>query len=822
MKLVKVRNSIRIEKASLILVLLFFIHAGVWAQIIPSQPQNQNPTRPQTNSNGIPNQENPRQAPNPNRTPINRVPVTGTEATNARTIELTVEDQAAITREDSIRMAIEDQDAEDLALTTLRRRIFGYKYFSQAVYDPNAAINIPTPNNYALGAGDQLVIDIYGAIAPIHQETTVNADGLITVPNAGPVKVGNMGMDEAKRAIKSALKKSYPGIDSYIFVSVNLGNIRSIKVNILGDVIAPGTYTMTSFSTALNAMYACGGPSEVGSYRRINIIRDNKVIKTLDLYDILISGKSDDNILLKDQDVIQVPPVVNRVITTGFLNRTGLFETIPGETIQNLLDYSGGFNKDAYQQRVKIYRNTKKERRILDIDYPDFENIPVLHGDSLVVERILERFENLVSIEGAIFRPGEYSLSNNPTLTKLINTAEGLREDALATRISVLRTNDDLSIENFSFNLRNINSGLGSDFELRRLDQVLVPSIFDLTEVAFIRISGAINNPDAEEGVELPYVKNMTIQDVMVRVGGVTEAASLSNIEIVRRKRNVDPSKANAQIADIILVDLDEQFQMQDTKESLVLQPYDEIIIRNSPNYQEQIYVEIQGEVLFPSVYGVKTKEERISDILERAGGLTLQAYPEGATLIRTVELSEIELQLKRRALEGIAGAGTNTTVVNVEEVEPTQQQSIGIDLNRIINRPGGIDDLILQDGDIIRIPRVLQTIRVQGEVLYPNTVKYIDNNTFKDYISNAGGFTKRSLRGASYVIYANGSVDRTRRFLGFNIYPKVRPGSEIIVPERAQNTAESLNRVSGIVQTLSATIGALVGIYGLVQLNRF
>lgn len=809
MKFVKVRNSTRITKAIVSLVILFSFNTQVKGQFIPSQTQTpqQIPAGTQVPVNG----------PTQNNQPVqNRVPVPN-DPQNVRNVDITAQDEVAITREDSIRMVIEAREEEDLQLTALRRRVFGYKFFNQIVLDPNAAINIATPNNYVLGANDELIID-YKGIGPIHQELVVNADGYIAEERAGVIKVGGVTIEVAKQRIKAALSKVIYGLGE---VNISLGNIRSIKVNIIGEVIAPGTYTMTSFSTIVNAMYACGGPNEIGTFREIKLIRNNKVTATLDLYDILINGKSDYNVLLQDQDVIQVSPIISRIAISGYLKRKGLFELKENEKLSDAISFAGGFDKDAYKHRIKVYRNTNRERKILDVLNPDYETTQMYDGDSIVVDRILERFENLVSIEGAVYREGEYSLDANPSLLKLVNAAEGLREDALAGRISVIRTNDDLTLENFSINLKDLKSGIASDFMLRRQDVVMIPSVFELTEGATIRISGAINNPDGIEGVEIPYMKNLSIEDVLIRVGGLTEAASLSRVEIVRRKRNVDASDSNAQISDIIVLDITPDYNVLKGEKNPVLLPYDEIFVRSSPNYQEQSFVEIQGEVFYPSLYGIRTKEEKVSDLIARSGGLTPQAYVEGATLIRTVTLSDVELEMKQRALEDIAASGTAAQIIEVDAVEPTQQQSIGIDLKRIMVNPGGPEDIMLRDGDLIKIPQLLETIRIQGEVLYPNTVKFKKGTTFKQYISGAGGFTKKSLRKRSYVLYANGSVDRTRKFLAFNIYPAVKPGSEIIVPQKAENTAEALNRASGIIQTLSATIGTLVGIYGLVQLNR-
>ena len=356
---------------------------------------------------------------------------------------------------------------------------------------------------------------------------------------------------------------------------------------------------------------------------------------------------------------------------------------------------------------------------------------------------------------------------------------------------------------------------------MKREDIITVPSIFDLTEPAYIHIQGALNNPDAEAGIEIPFVRNMTIEDVLVKVGGLSESASLSRVEVIRRKRNVDPTSTNAQISDIYNFDINANLNVEPTGTKFILLPFDEIFIRKSPNYIKQTFVEIQGEVIFPAKYGIKSKTEKISDIVQRSGGLTPQAYLEGATLVREIQLSEIEIAQRRQAINEIANSVKGNQIVEVEDVDATKNSSIGINLIKIMQNPGSSEDMILQDGDIIQIPKRLETVRVQGEVLYPTTVKFLDTKSFMNYISQAGGFTKRSLRSKSYILYANGSVDRTRKILFVNIYPKVAPGSEIIIPQKTATTQQQIAQVQGLFTTIGGTVSALLSIFAIFQLSK-
>ncbi len=762
------------------------------------------------------------------------VPTTTMEGRDAL---ITATDEAAITAEETRRLTLEAELEADEARAAIRKRVFGSNMFANSTFDFTQAINIATPNNYVLGPGDKITLNIHG----ISQEeiiTTVRPDGFIVLEKSGLVNVIGLPIEEAQAKIKSALARKYPGLggnNPNTFLRLTLSGYKSIKVNVRGEVIAPGTYTLTSFSTVMHALYSSGGPNEIGTFRQIHLIRGNRAIATIDLYDYLVNGYSKADFFLKDQDIVHVGPFVSRTAVSGNLKRSGLFEILPNETIADLIKYAGGFNQYAFSDILKLYRNTSNERKIVNVEKGAFNKELVNSGDSLVVERVLDRFENMVTIEGAVFRPGEYSLDSNPTVLALVKSAQGLREESLEGRINVFRTNSDLTVSNITLNLRDIELDKSLDQKLQRLDRVVVPSIFELTEKAYIRIQGAINNPDAKTGVELPYVKNMTIEDVITQVGGLTEAASLTNVLVSRRKRVIDPTQADAQISEVRNYTLSKDFDWVSGGHSDKLEPFDEIIVRTSPNYEKQGFVKVTGEVLYPGLIPIMYKNDKISDIIARAGGINQSlAYPKGATFIRQTALTERQ---RARREESMANQNVSAKIKSAEAVDETTEgpitarevdiaailpTEIGIELDLILRNPNNDEiNVTVQDGDEIFIPKRLETVRIEGEVLYPTSVKFNPSMRFLDYVSQSGGFTKKSARASAYVQYPNGKIDRTRKFLFARFHPKIEPGSEIVVPQKMATTAEQFNQFSGLIATISGTLGTIVTIIGLIRFTR-
>ena len=764
-----------------------------------------------------PNQVNPKgrtsQATQPNANPTQ-------EADPGRSKQQSTEaiDQSTLTDEE-----FRQSQAERTKLRELqeqRQKVFGYALFN----DPNLKsqfvenLNIATPRNYIVGPRDQLTIQMYG-FSEADFSQTVSSDGNVYFgqqSGVGPVFVSGLTIEQAKARITSRLTKRFAGLRSSslgpqnTFLEVSLGGtIRSIRVTVTGDAVKPGTYTVSSLATVMNVVYQAGGPNDIGSYRRVQLIRNNKVVATLDLYDYLLNGIQRNDLRLQDNDNIRFTTFIERVEITGTVKRANIFEMLPGETLERLLFYAGDFSALAYKNMVKITRLTDREAKVIDVSRPEFKTFTMQDGDLVAVEQLLSRFENKLTIEGAIYRPGQYSLDRNQTLKQLIATAEGLKDDAFTGRVTIIRTREDLAIENLSINLANILAGSEADIPLKREDQVIIPSRFDLVQPANISVRGEVNSPDPE----LPYMANMTLNDALLRTGGLKESAAASLVEVIRRKKDVDPRSPSAQIAEIFRFDVNRDLSISnDANKNFILEPFDQVIVRRSPNYAIQTYAFVAGEVIVPGSYPIRSKDQKISDLVSQSGGLTPQAYVEGATLIRPIKLSAEELRRKQKAIDEVAD-NANKTIVETEILSPNVPEAIGINLKKILASPGSSEDILLQEGDTLRIPKLLETVRIQGEVQLPNTVKFRSGQTFQDYISQTGGFTAKSQKRRAFIIYANGSVDKTRKFMFFNVYPRVEPGSEIVIPKRtvvpltAQQVLSSTVGVAGSLLTLVTTL---------------
>ncbi|MGN8226115.1 SLBB domain-containing protein [Gracilimonas sp. BCB1] len=682
-------------------------------------------------------------------------------------------------------------DTLDVLLDSTERDtsdIFGSDIFTSKSITFEPSLNIPTPKNYTLGPGDELFIDIWGASETTYQ-LVISPEGSIQISNVGPIVVSGLTVEEAKERLVSKLSNIYSGLkgpDKTTYMQVTLGDIRSIKVSIVGEVKAPGTYTLSSLSSVFNALYAAGGPNKGGSYRSIKVLRDGNVKQTVDLYKFLVSGDLSDNIILKDQDIIKVEPYVNRITVKGETKNVGLFETLDGETFSDLLEYAGGFNQFAYKKRVKLERKTDTEKRIVDIAYPENGNTVLHSGDIVTVGRILDRYENKVTIKGPVFRPGEYQLEENPTLTELIENAEGLMGDAFMERAVIYRTQKDYSIEAIPVNLNHLMSDTASaEIKLVKDDVVQISSIFDLRELRTVKISGSVLNPDTYK-----YVENSSLKDLIYQANGFKEEAAPYNIEIARRIPDSGSGKMNNQIAEIITVNIENGLAYNDKLEEIKLEPFDQVFVRKSPSYEVQQTVQITGEVMYPGDYTISSRNFRLTDLIEKSGGPTDFAYVEGASLTRNYgnEMEDLSVNLE-------------DSVTKQENIESLSQ--VGIQLQEAINNPNSEYDLLLQPGDVIEIPKRLQTVQIRGEVLYPINARYEDRRSFRSYISAAGGFTEQANTKKAYIVYANGEVDRTKKFLFFKSYPKVKPGSVLIIPPKEQRERMSTQERIAILSTI-------------------
>lgn len=729
-------------------------------------------------------------------------------------------EDSALMAEDSI--ALSKRSPKQLREDSLRARIYGAELFLNVNprFEPN--LSIATPLDYIIGAGDELRIDIYGNSEASH-DLEVTPDGNINIPYVGIVNVAGFSIQQATTRIKDKMATIYSAISSGATkVNVSLGNIRSIKVIVTGEVVKPGTYTLPSVASVFNALYSSGGPTSNGSLRSIKVIRGGEKVADLDLYEFLQTGSMTGNINLKDQDVIQVSPYNSRVEMIGAVKRPLLFEMKTGETFSDLLKYAGGFTEDAYTGRISVIRTTGKEYRIEDLLESQFSQFEPKSGDRYTVEKALERFANRILLEGAVFRPGAYELSPGLTLSMLIKKAEGLKEDAFLKHGYIIRLKDNFQREQLSFNAAEIMAGTAEDIPLRREDIVIIPSIFDLRSEYTVQINGEVRNPG-----RFDFAEGMTVQDLIIAAGGFTEAASGSQIEISRRIRSSEGEDISSmsRTAEIFTIDMNRELTSGGTQ--FVLQPFDLVNVRPAAGYELQRTVRLEGEVLYPGEYTLSRKDERVSDLIKRAGGFTTFAYVEGASLKRIPidtervdstsrrsrkemeSLQQLESERMSR-LQNLQMATLNPNVTSEDVQRKINNNYVGINLPEIMKNPGGSNDLLLEGGDVIRVPKQLQTVKISGEVLSPVTALYDANKSFKEYIFSAGGFNQQALKRRAFIVYANGSARSTKKFLFFNNYPKVKPGSEIFVPQRLPRERLGATQLIGLGTGL-ASLAAIV-----------
>jgi protein involved in polysaccharide export with SLBB domain len=697
--------------------------------------------------------------------------------------------------------------------SALRSKNFGAEVFAnpKSTFEPN--LQLPTPQNYILAAGDELLIDVSG-YSEASYRVKVSPEGFIRIPLVGPIPVNGLSIEQAKKNIISKLANTvYTNIKSgKTKVDINLVGIRSIKVTIIGEAIFPGTYTLPSVASVYNALYACSGLNANGCFRNIEVVRNNITVVKIDVYDYLINGSKKNDITLKDNDVIKINTYNVRVELKGEVKKPGIYDVANNETIEKIISYAGGFNEYAYRNKIQVYSNSETDRQISTLKEEQIKTAIPKAGDTYIIGKILNRFTNRIGIKGSVYRPGEYELKNGMTLLLLIEEADGLREDAFLNRGIIHRLKDDLSPEVIAFDLEKLKKGEVKDIELKKEDRITIYSKFDLKEGYYVTIDGEVSSP----GIFL-YEQGLTIQDLILMAGGLKESASLKRIEVSRRIKGEDAANAvNTKAAIIFQKDIN--FNLKDSlyTDTLALSPFDEVTIYTSLGYAVQKNVIIEGEVKFAGKYTLEGKTDRISDLVKRAGGITAEAYLSGAVLTRTKKYSKSEQNNTEQGLNNLlkqnysAGAPAPFLQLTYNELLQKKSENVGINLKRILENPASKYDLLLNDGDTLRIPKELQTVRVNGEVLYPALVRYNKGNKFKDYISGAGGFSEKSARKKSYVVNANGSAKGTKSFFFIKNYPKVYPGSEIFVPVKRERARVSV--LEGItIGTTLVTLSAIL-----------
>lgn len=679
--------------------------------------------------------------------------------------------------------------------------IFGHSLFSNRNLSFEPSANLATPVNYRLGPGDEVIIDIWGASENTIRQT-ISPEGTILVRGLGPVHLSGMTVKEANSFLQREFSKIYSGIsgtEPNSEIKLTLGDIRTIQINIMGEVSVPGTYTLSAFSTVFHALYRAGGVNRIGSLRSIKVVRDGKTFADLDVYDFIMKGKMKDDIRLQEGDVIIVDPYQSLVEIVGKVKRPMFYEMKPTETVATILNYAGGFTGDAYKKAIRLVRKSGREHQVFNVDEMDYSVFRLDDGDMITIDAVLDRFENRVEVRGAVYRAGLYQLDGTVnTVKQLIKKAEGLRGDAFLNRVIIDREHEDLSHEIIAIDLGGLLNGTIADIPLQKNDILYIPSITDLKEEETVVIYGEVANP----GTFL-FSKNMTIEDLLVQAGGLLEEAATTRVEVTRRIKDPKSTSFSSVLGKTFTFDIKDGFIVGGNAENFYLEPFDAVYIRRSPAYRRQQNVVVAGEVLFSGSYSLLKKNERLSDLVSKAGGVTPDAYVKGARLIR--KLSDEERRRQNDAIR-MAQNGEGKDSISIQKLNLSETYTVGIDLEKALANPKSDFDLVLREGDVLYIPEYVNTVKISGSVMYPNTVVYQKGKNLKFYINQAGGYGNMAKKKKVYVVYMNGTVSRLKA----RNASAIEPGCEIIVPSKAEKKHMAMAEILGISST-TATIAAMV-----------
>ena len=693
---------------------------------------------------------------------------------------------------------------EDFIIRGKQVAVFGRNIFTDRnlSFEPN--LDIPTPENYVLGPGDELIIDVWGTSENTVREI-ISPEGTIHVAGIGPIFLDGMSIQDAERSLRREFSKIYAAISGKsVHIKLSLGGIRTIMINVMGEVQVPGTYRLSAFASVFHALYRAGGVSGIGSLRDIRVVRGGKEVTCIDVYDYIMKGKLTDDIRLSEGDVILIPPYENLVSISGKVKRPMAYEMKKGETITTLLSYAGGFTGDAYRDAIRLFRLSGKEKQIYNVGQDDYQSFILADGDELSVEAELQRFSNKVEVRGAVYRAGVYQLDDSITGTvrQLISRAEGLRGDAFLNRALLRREHEDLTHEMIPVDLKRMMAGAVSDLRLQKNDVLYISSVKDIEKEGTLSIYGDIRNPG-----DFPYVKNTSIQDLIVKAGGLLESASMVRIDVSRRIRDPKSISSSTVIGKSFAVELKNGLVMGEDK-GFELEPYDIVFIRRSPGYRKQANVTVEGEVAFTGNYTLIQSNERLSSLIARAGGLSKEAYVKGARLIR--RMTADEMRQKKDVLR-LSVRGSEKASVSPVTLEASSTYPVGIELEKALVNPGSDEDMVLREGDVLFVPKYVSTVTINGAVMYPNTILYQKGSSLSYYIEQAGGFGNRALKRRVYVIYMNGMVSRLKRRMG----NAIEPGCEIIVPSkkgRKKTVAADVTGMNTSIASIAAMVAAMVG----------
>jgi len=728
---------------------------------------------------------------------VNTSQSTGTDINESRLREET--------KENTSDMLEDHPTTEDLARED---QVFGRNIFNTRNLTFEPSVNLATPANYRLGPGDEVIIDIWGASQnTIRQQ--ISPEGTINIQKIGPVNLSGMTVSAANDYLKGALNKIYNGLnnttDPTSDIRLTLGNIRTIQINVMGEVVQPGTYALSSFSTVFHALYRAGGVSDIGSLRNVQLVRNGKNIATIDVYEFIMKGNTQDDIRLQEGDVVIVPAYDVLVKISGKVKRPMRFEMKKDENLATLIKYAGGFEADAYTRSLRVVRQNGEEYEVNTVKDMDYSIYTMRNGDVVTAEAILNRFTNKLEIRGAVYRPGIYQLSGKlNTIRELVHEAQGLTGDAFLNRAVLYRQREDLTSEVVQIDIRSIMNGTSPNLALMKNDILYIPSIHDLEDRGNVTVHGEVTHPDS-----YPYADNMTLEDLIIQAGGLKEAASTVRIDVSRRIKNPRSTADNDTIGQMYTFSLKDGFVI-DGQPGFILQPYDEVYVRRSPGYQAQQNVVIDGEILFGGNYAMTSREERLSDLVNKAGGPTSLAYLRGAKLTRVASAGEKKrmgdvIRLMSRQL---GEAMIDSLGIGVEDTF-----TVGIDLEKALTNPKGSADLVLREGDVVFIPKNTNTVTINGAVMVPNTVSYMKGKNVDYYLNQAGGYSDNAKKNKKFIVYMNGQVTKVEG----SGKKQIEPGCEIIVPSKAKKKGNIAN-ILGYATSFSSLGMMIASIANLIK----
>ena len=692
--------------------------------------------------------------------------------------------------------------------------VFGRSIFNNELLTFESSKNMPTPSDYILGAGDVVIIDIWGASQKFI-ETTISPDGKIVLDKVGPLHIAGKTVEAANEYLKSVLENVYTESN----VNLSLGTTRSIVVQVFGEVVTPGNYTLSALSTAFNALYAAGGISDIGTLRSINVFRNGKNIAEIDVYDYIFNGTTTGNIRLQDNDVISVGTYNAIVNVQGKVKRPMLYELNENETLSSALNYSGGFAGDAYSEKIRVVRKNGREYSLFTVDRKDMGTFVMHDGDCIQVDSIIPRFSNMVEITGAVFYPGQYQFDENVnTVSELIAVAGGVREDAFLNRAVLHHRNYDNTIEAKAVDVQGIMNGTVADVALRNNDVLFVPSSSDMKGEQVIVVNGEVNFPGKYQ-----FAENSTIEDVILRAGGLTRAASVAKVDVSRQYYNPAAKEESDTLVHTFTFDVKDGFVV-DGNADFVLEPFDQVNVRRSPVYEEISNVQVRGAILFQGTYALQSNNVRLSEIIKQAGGFSNKAYIKGVSLLRKATKEDLE---QRELLQNLSNIELYEDMLGNSNIDFTLMDSllrikmggdsdsynVAVDVEKAMENPGSEYDVVLRDGDIIIVPEYNSTVKIRGEVKYPTVLNWRKGKSLKWYIKHAGGFSSKAKKNGIYVINMNGSVEQLSR-----MSRKVEPGSEIVVPRRKERRSMTTGEIVTIGTSTASLATMIVTLVNLLK----